>query len=93
MGEGWSVARRDLIPSNSPVNHFDRRMHLQIGAGDLDPHNITHRDWRKPLSSPEPREATDRELLAIAKAMARDALHAKLDEFLARAIAELRAGK
>jgi hypothetical protein len=47
MGEGWSLGRRDLIPSNGPVTHFDLRMHWQIGTGDIDP-CMPNRDRRKP---------------------------------------------
>jgi hypothetical protein len=30
MSEGWSLGRRDLVPSNGAVTHFDPRMHLSI---------------------------------------------------------------
>ena len=36
MGEGWSVDRRDLIPSDSKTGHPDPRMHLRL----LDMHKI-----------------------------------------------------
>lgn len=46
MGEQWSVGRSDLIPSDGPSEHPDPRMQLTLS--DIDPCQITHRDWRVP---------------------------------------------
>lgn len=46
MGDGWSLDKQQLIPSDGPTTHPDPRMHLKLD--DLDPCQVTHRGWQMP---------------------------------------------
>lgn len=85
MGEVWSEGRKDLVPSNGPVSHPDRRMGLTLT--DM-PHTS-----RPAQASTPPREPTERELLAAARHIAQQVLHQTMDTLLGKIIDELRGKK